>query len=177
MSKQDIKDKVSKIGNQLDIAYARGILTAEETDTWRDLYPGSGDFSLRFNNSKLFCNDLDEVEKLINNANQKRRDEMYERLSSLKKAPKEAVARIEDAIQDGRLQVAEDYIERIEHGDDLLDPDAGPEDRPFDHFFPEFVKKYDVFQREESDAKHTHQKTRSKIASVAGPVGRHTTFS
>lgn len=148
---QNIKDKVSEISNQLDIAYARGILTTEETDTWRDFIPDPATFS-QINNSKLFCNDLGEVEKLINNANQKRRDKMYERLSSLKKAPKEAVARIEDAIQDGRLQVAEDYIDRIEHGDDLLDPYAGPNDRPFDHFFPEFVKKYDVFQREESDA-------------------------
>ena len=148
---QNIKNKVSEISNQLDIAYARGILTAEETDTWRDFIPNPATFS-QINNSKLFCNDLDEVEKLINNANQKRRGEMYERLSSLKKAtPKETVARIEDAIQDGRLQVAEDYIDRIEHGDDLLDPYAGPNDRSFDYFFPEFVKKYNDFQQKKSD--------------------------
>ncbi|MYD60516.1 MAG: AAA family ATPase [Gemmatimonadetes bacterium] len=149
---QDIKDKVSEISNQLDIAYARGILTAEETDTWRDFIPDPATFS-QINNSKLFCKDLNEVEELINNANQKRRGEMYERLSSLKKAtPKETVARIEDAIQDGRLQVAEDYIDRIEHGDDLLDPYAGPNDRSFDYFFPEFVKKYNDFQQKKSDA-------------------------
>lgn len=166
---QNIKDKVSEINNQLDIAYARGILTAEETDTWRDFIPNPATFS-QVSNSKLFYNDLDEVEELINNANQKRRDEMYERLSSLKKAtPKEAVARIKDAIQDGRLQVAEDYIERIEHGDDLLDPYAGPNDRPFDHFFPEFIKKYDDFQHEKSDA-ITLIRNAIKDRKCAGPI-------
>ena len=113
--------------------------------------PDTTTFS-QVNNIKLYFDYLTEVEEFINNANQSRCAEMHKRLSSVKKAPKEAVKRIKDAIQDGRLQVAEDYIERIEHGDDLPDPDAGPEDRPFDHFFPEFVKKYDVFQREESDA-------------------------
>ncbi len=166
---QDIKDKVREISNQLDIAYARGILTAEETDTWRDFIPDPTTFS-QVNNSKLFCNDLDEVEELINNANQKRRSEMYERLSSLKKAtPKETVDRIEDAIQDGRLQVAEDYIDRIEHGDDLLDPYAGPNDRPFDHFFPEFVKKYNDFQQKKSDA-ITLIRNAIKDRKCAGPV-------
>ena len=76
---------------------------------------------------------------------------MYKRLESVKKAPQEAVERIKDAIQGGRLQVAEDYIERIENNDKITDPDAEIGDRPFDHFFPEFVKKYDDFQHEKSD--------------------------
>lgn len=165
---QKLKDKSTKIGNQLDIAYARGILTEKDTNEWRDFIPDPTTFS-QVNNFKLFFEELNEVEKFINNANQKRCEEMYKRLARVEKAPQEAVERIKYAIQDGRLQVAEDYIERIENNDKLPDPDAETGDRSFDHFFPEFVKKYDVFQREESDA-ITLIRNAIKDGKCAGPV-------
>lgn len=165
---QKLKDKSTKIGNQLDIAYARGILTEKDTNEWRDFIPDPTTFS-QVNNFKLFFEELNEVEKFINNANQKRCEEMYKRLAKVEKAPQEAVERIKYAIQDGRLQVAEDYIERIENNDKLPDPDAETGDRSFDHFFPEFVKKYDVFQREESDA-ITLIRNAIKDGKCAGPV-------
>ncbi len=165
---QELKDKASEIGNRLNIANHRGILTEKETNEWRDLIPDPTTFS-QVNNSKLFFDDLAVVEELVNKAHQKRCGEMYERLSSLKKAPKEAVERIKDAIQDGRLQVAEDCIERIDRGEDLSDPVTGIEDRPFDHFFPEFVKKYDDFRREESD-EITRIKNAIKDRTCAGPI-------
>jgi hypothetical protein len=151
---QELKDKASEIGNRLNIANHRGILTEKDTNEWRDFIPDPTTFS-QINNSKLFFDDLAEVEEFINNAQEKRCDEMNTRLLSLKnakKAPEKYVKRVEYAIKQGRLQVAEDYIERIERGEDLPNPNAGLEDRPFDLFFPEFVKKYDDFQREESDA-------------------------
>ena len=165
---QKLKDKATKIGNQLDIAYARGILTAEDTDIWRALIPNPTSFS-QINNFKLFFDELVEVEEFINNANQKRRAEMYKRLASVKKAPREAVERIKEAIQDGRLQVAEDYIERVKNNDKLLGPNPETEDRLFDHFFPEFIKKYDDFQHEKSDA-ITLIRNAIKDRKCAGPI-------
>ena len=165
---KELKDKTSEIGNRLDIAYAQGILTAEDTDIWRTLIPNPTSFS-QVNDFKPFFNELDDVEEFINKANQKRCDEMNKRLSSLKKAPEEAVKRIKDAIQHGRLQVAEDYIERIENNDALPDPDAETEDRSFDLFFPTFVKKYDDFQRRKLDA-ITLIRDAIKECKCAGPV-------
>ncbi len=165
---QKLKDKATKIGNQLDIAYARGILTAEDTDIWRALISNPTSFS-QINNFKLFFDELVEVEEFINNANQKRRAEMYKRLASVKKAPRKAVERIKEAIQDGRLQVAEDYIERVKNNDKLLGPNPETEDRLFDHFFPEFIKKYDDFQHEKSDA-ITLIRNAIKDRKCAGPI-------
>ena len=168
---QELKDNASEIGNRLNIANHWGILTEKDTNEWRDFIPDPTTFS-QINNSKLFFDDLAEVEEFINKAQQKRCDEMNTRLLSLKnakKAPEKYVKRVEYAIKQGRLQVAEDYIERIERGEDLPNPNAGLEDRPFDLFFPEFVKKYDDFQREEPDA-ITRIKNAIKDRTGAGPI-------
>ena len=162
---QEIETKSSTTGDRLDVAYARGILTAEEKDELRGWIPNA-DFSV-VDNFKQFFDALDFVSEQIFTANQKRRDELNQRLSPLENVPPEAEKRIEEAIQHSRFIVAEDYIERIEHNDAL--PESETETRSFDHFFPEFVKKYADFQNETSDA-ITRIKDALKHRECAGPV-------
>ena len=164
---QNLNDKVSEISNRLDIAYARGILTEQETDELRSFILQT-DFS-KVEDFKEHLANQEFVNGEINEANKKQRDKMKQRLELLENVPQEAVKRIEEAIQDNRFEVAEDYIERIENNDMLPDPDAEAKEHPFDHFFPEFVKKYDDFRHEKSDV-IALIKTAIKNRKCAGPV-------
>ena len=164
---KNLNDKVSEISNRLDIAYARGILTEQETDELRDFILQT-DFS-KVEDFKEHLANHEFVNGEINEANKKQRDKMKRRLELLENVPQEAVKRIEEAIQDNRFEVAEDYIERIENNDMLPDPDAEAKEHPFDHFFPEFVKKYDDFRREKLDV-IALIKAAIKNRKCAGPV-------
>ena len=164
---QELKDKVTEISNRLNIAYARGILTEQETDELRDFILQT-DFS-KVEDFKEHLANHEFVNGEINEANKKQRHKMKRRLELLENVPQEAVKRIEEAIQDNRFEIAEDYIERIENNDMLPDPDAEAKEHPFDHFFPEFVKKYDDFRREKSDV-IALIKAAIKNRKCAGPV-------
>lgn len=140
---ESLTTRIDKANNQLDAAYARGILTAAEVDQWR-LNTSLNDLA-EDDNLTPYRKRLEEIDEAVTDAKQKRRDEMRQQLESLPHMSEEDRKRIWSAIQDSRFQVAEDYIERVQTEKSL--PQVTVETkRPFDDFFPDFVKNYVSFR-------------------------------
>ena len=140
---ESLTTRIDKANNQLDAAYARGILTAAEVDQWR-LNTSPNDLA-EDDNLTPYRKRLEEIDEAVTDAKQKRRDEMEQQLESLPHMSEEDRKRIWSAIQDSRFQVAEDYIERVQTEKSL--PQVTVETkRPFDDFFPDFVKNYVSFR-------------------------------
>ena len=146
---QKFEDKVGETINRLDAAYARGVLSRGDFDQLREKIP-SDDFSRIDPFEPLFAT-LDQIDKTVNDALQDRREKIRQSLAELKNASQEDRKRVETVLDDDRFQVAEDFVERIERGEELPKPE-GESNRPFDHFFPNFVKKYAAFRSETPDA-------------------------
>ena len=148
-AKQNLEDKIRETSDRLDAAYAAGALTLT---TYERL---SGDTPLPDSAEADAFNDLlvtlEQIDNEIFDAQKGRCDALSRSLRSLdaqRHLSSEDKGRIEQAITNGLFQVAEDFIERIERGEQLPTPDAAT-DHPFDRFFPHFVEKYAVILNDE----------------------------
>ena len=146
---QKFEDKVGETSDRLDSAYARGVLSRETLEQLRDRIP-SDDFS-RIDQFEPHFETLDQIDEKVNDARLKRRDEILQSLAKLKNASQEDRKRIETALDGDRFQVAVDFVERIERGEELPEPER-VRDRPFDRFFPNFVEEYAAFLQKTTDA-------------------------
>ena len=146
---QKFKDKVGETSDRLDSAYARGVLSRETLEKLRDRIP-SDDFS-RIDQFGPHFETLDQIDEKVKDARWKRRDEILQSLVKLKNASQEDRKRIETVLDGDRFQVAVDFVERIERGEELPEPER-VRDRPFDRFFPNFVKEYTAFLQKTTDA-------------------------
>ena len=144
----ELKDKIAETNNRLDAAYAAGKLTLESYEQQHDRIP-LDDFSETNTFGPLFAA-LEEIDKEINDAQARRRDAIRGSLDKVHGLSQDDKERIESAINSGRFQVAEDFVERIEHGQALPAPETTG-GRPFDRFFPHFVEKYTALDDKEGD--------------------------
>ena len=144
----ELKGKVAETNNRLDAAYAAGTLTLESYEEQHDLIP-LDDFSETNTFGPLFAT-LEAVDKEINDAQARRRDAIRRSLDKVHGLSQDDKERIESAINSGRFQVAEDFVERIEHGHALPAPET-TSGRPFDRFFPHFVEEYTALDGREGD--------------------------
>ena len=147
-TQSELKRKIVETSNRLDAAYAAGALTLETYEQQYCRIP-SNDFS-ETNTFFRFFSTLEEIDKEINDAQTGRRDEIRRSLDKLTGMSQDDKKRAEAAINAGRFQIAEDFIERIERGQRLpaIETTSG---RPFDQFFPYFVEKYTAFDDNEGD--------------------------
>lgn len=143
-----LKGKVAETSNRLDAAYAAGTLTLESYEQQHDRIP-LDDFSETNTFEPLFAT-LDEVDKEIDDAQARRRDAIRGSLDKVHGLSQDDKERIESAINSGRFQVAEDFVERIERGQALPAPET-TSGRPFDRFFPDFVEEYTALDDREGD--------------------------
>ena len=146
---QKFKVKVGETSNRLDAAYARGVLSRETLEQLRDKIP-----SIDSSSSKVFqplFEILDQITKEIDKARQSRYIEIRQWLGKLKKASDDDRKRIETALDGDRFQVAVDFVERIERGEELPESEK-VRDRPFDRFFPNFVEEYAAFRQKTTDS-------------------------
>ncbi len=146
---QKLKDKVSETSNRLDAAYARGVLDLKEFEQLRAKLP-SDDFSEIDQFEPLF-ETLAQIDKHIDSAKQDRNKKIIRSLDNLENVSPEDRNRIETAINDGRLQVAQDFVERIVGGEELPKPEVD-NNRPLDRFFPDFVTRYTAFRKKTPEA-------------------------
>ena len=143
-----LRDQINETSNRLDGAYAAGALTLTTYEQQRGRLPGD-DLSETNTFGPLFTT-LGEIDKAIADGEAGRRDGIRGSLSKLRGLSTEDRERIHAAISSRRFQVAEDFIERIERGQGLPVLDAR-RDRPFDRFFPNFVKQYSALRDSEGD--------------------------
>ena len=143
-----LRDKITDTSNRLDAAYAAGALSLDTFERQRERLP-SDDLSERNTFERLFMT-LDEIDQRVADAESGRRDAIRGSLSKLCGLSAEDRERIQSAINSRRFQVAEDFIERIEQGQELpaRDTKGG---RPFDAFFPSFVQEYSDLRDREGD--------------------------
>lgn len=146
---QRFKDKVDETSNRLDAAYARGDLPPKTFEQLRGRIP-SDDFS-RIDQFEPHFETLYQIDEKVNDARLKRREEILQSLAKLKNASQEDRKRIKTALDEYRFQVAEDFVDRIERGEELPAP-ARVRVRPFDRFFPNFVEEYAAFRDKTPDA-------------------------
>ncbi len=143
-----LTEKINETSNRLDVAYAAGALTLGTYDHQRDRIP-QVDLSETDTFAPLFAK-LEEIDNEIANAQAGRRNAIRGSLVRLRGLSREDRGRIESAVASGRFQVAEDFIERIERGEELPALQT-TDDRPFDRFFPHFVDRYVALCDQEGD--------------------------
>ncbi len=144
-----LKDRINRTTDKLDAAYARGVLDIESFERMREDLPSMelaavDDFRAAF--EKLY--DIDEA---VETAHGEQRDSVRWSLDEMENLLPEDRERIEDAVEAVRFQIAHDFIERVQRGEELPDPEAVTE-RPFDRFFPSFVTDYTGFRGAAPDA-------------------------
>ncbi len=144
----ELKDKIAETSNRLDSAYAAGTLALESYEQQRDRIPL--DYFSETNAFRPLFATLEEIDKEIDDAQARRRDAIRGSLDQVHGVSRDEKERIESAINSGRFQVAEDFVVRIEHGEELPTPET-TSDRPFDRFFPQFTEKYTALDDKEGD--------------------------
>ena len=149
----DLTAKINDTIGRLDAAYAAGALPLRIYEQQRDRLP-TGDLSGTNTFETLFTT-LKDIDAGIADAEARRRDAVRASLNRLHGLANEDRERIQSAIDSSRFQVAENFIERIEHGQKLPALDTRS-DRPFDRFFPKFVEKYSVLHNREGDGMIFH---------------------
>lgn len=156
---QRIRGRISETEEHLDDSYARGVISLETFEQLRDDTPSID--SLDVDKIRLLDEALDHVDEEIGKAKKEAGERQRQSLAKLYNVSPEDKKRIQSTIEEQRLSVAEDYIERVRRGEGL--PEMGTEtSRPFDDFFPKFVDDYvsfrdgssDVFERARQDAVH-----------------------
>ena len=148
-TQDNLERKIRETSNRLDAAYARGVL--EDIKGFEQLRANipSDDFS-ETSDFEPFFKTLTQIEKNINDAKKSRKSEITQSLNELKNVLPEDKKRIEKALEDDRVQVAQDFVERIENGEDLpqIETDIN---RPFNRFFPAFVDQYAALRKDKPD--------------------------
>ena len=163
--RQDLEGKIGAMSNRLDAAYARGILSREVFLELRDLLPAD---CSDFDEYGTYSEHLDYIQNEIVAAEKKERESLRRSLDELKSASPEERNRIEAAIEENQIRVAQDYIDRIESGGELPAPRSDTK-RAFDRYFPKFVEKYVEYRSETSDAL-AHVRQALKDRTSAGPI-------
>ena len=143
-----LTSRIAETSIRLDRAYAAGTLTLENYEQQHARIP-LHDFSDTNTFGPLFAT-LQEIQQEIDEAQAGRRDAIRRSLDNVLEVSQDDKTRIESAINSGRFQVAEDFVERIEHGQPLP-ASKTTTGRPFDHFFPQFVEKYAILDDQEGD--------------------------
>ena len=146
--RRKLSDRIGKTRDRLDAAYAEGTMTLE---TYEQLsariphadFPETGVYTQYFSM-------LDEIDRETDSAKASRRDAICRTLDALARISPEERARIDSVVDSGRFQIAEDFIERIQRGEELPGIETSSH-RPFDRFFPCFVEKYSDFGSKEGD--------------------------
>ena len=92
---------------------------------------------------------LDEINGRISAAAASRLDTIRRTLAGLDLS-QDVRRRIDSVVNAGRLQIAEDFIERLERGDALPRIETR-RDRPLDTFFPRFVEDFSALGHEDED--------------------------
>ena len=145
LAQQNLEHRTGETSDRLDAAYAAGALTLETYERLRSEMP-LADFAEGDAFAGLVAT-LDRIDDEIGAAQAGRRDALSRSLDTLRRLSPGDKDRVESAINDGLFQIAEDFIERIERGEEL--PTRQTEtDRPFDRFFPHFVERYSVISDE-----------------------------
>ena len=146
--RRKLNDRIGKTRDGLDIAYAEGTITLETYEQLSAEIPHAD-----FPETKTYVQCfpiLDKIDREIDSAKASRSDAIHRTLDTLARLSPEERARIDSVVDSGRFQIAEDFIERIERGEEL--PGIGTSiHRPFDQFFPCFVEKYLDFNGKEGD--------------------------
>lgn len=131
---------------RLDAAYANGSLTWESYDEKSaeisDLAPADGSFVGQLEVLK-------EVDEAIDSAESSRRDAIRRRIAGITLS-EDSKSRIDSVVDAGQLQIAEDFLERLEQGEDLPAVED-QRDLPFDRFFPSFVEEFSVSAHRDED--------------------------
>ena len=138
-AQETLEHKIRETGDRLDAAYAAGALTLETFERLRGEIPVSN-----IAEAEAFTGLIETLEQIdmeIVGAQAGRRDALSRSLNTLGHLSPEDKDRVELAISNGLFQIAEDFIERIERGEQLPDSDAITE-HPFDQFFPTFVGSF-----------------------------------
>ena len=164
---QKIDERNRRLGELLEDSYARGFIPLE---TYERLQSDISVFNDTVNVDEIgsFDEDFERVHEEIAGAKDQASKRLYQSFHELKEVSSEDGKRIQDSINEQRLSVAEDYIERIRRGENL--PEAKDSSaRPFDNFFPKFVDDYISFQDGHSDA-FDRVRTAVKNRSQAGPI-------
>ena len=141
-AQQRLKSEISETSDRLDAAYATGALTLETYERLRDEIPILA--SPEDSAFARFGAVLERIDAEIGDAQAGRRDALRQSLDTLVGVSYAEKKRVALAIDDGLFQVAEDFMERIERGEELPAPKTTT-DRPFDRFFPHFVADYSQF--------------------------------
>ena len=146
---RELGDRIRRTREHLDTAYAEGTLTLEtyEQQSMRIPY-------IDFSETKVyggFFSTLDEIDAEIDHAKASRCHAIRKTLATLERLSPEERVRIDSVVDSDQFQVAEDFIERLERGEELPEVETISH-RPFDRFFPHFVQKYSDFGNKEGDA-------------------------
>ena len=146
---------------RLDAAHADGSLTWEVYDQQNAeisrLDPDDDSYAYQFDT-------LDEAERAIESAKSIRRESIRGTVARLV-VGQDVKDRIASIVNDGRLQIAEDFLERLEQGVDLP-PVELERDRPFERFYPDFVEGFAALEQRGEDAiDHVRQAVRSRSSS------------
>ena len=141
-----LAERLKETRIRLDAAYANGSLTLdsheEENGKISDLDPDDGSFVRQLEILK-------EVDHAIESAKNSRRDAIRRRIVGLTLS-QDAKHRIDSVVDAGQLQIAEDFLERLEQGEDLPAVEA-QSDLPFDRFFPSFVEEFSAIEHRDED--------------------------
>ena len=144
--RRELGDRIRKTTDGLDAAYAEGTLTFESYEQQSEKIPHTD-----LPEAEIYAQyfpALDEIDDEIERAKAARCEAIRQTLTTLTHLSPEARERIDSVVDSGRFQIAEDFVERIERGEDLPAVDT-TSDRPFDQFFPRFVEKYSHFDDKE----------------------------
>lgn len=143
---EKLEERILNIRNRLDVAYIRNGLPVDVSDRLQ------GEISI------IDCSDtdeirtyndmLDQVDDELNECTERMAKKLKIRLSEIR-IPLRFKKQIQNAIDHGHFQTAEDYIERAERGETL--PEEKIVERSFDLFFPIFVKEYFEFSKKLED--------------------------
>ena len=145
---RELRDRIRKTIDRLDAAYAEGTLTLETYEQQSERTP-----HIDFQELKVYgqyFSTLDEIDEEIDYAKASRRDAIRRTLATLTRLSPEERDRIDSVVDSGHFQIAEDFVERIERGEELPGVET-TSDRPFDRFFPRFVEKYSDLGDKEGD--------------------------
>ena len=168
-ARQKIEERIKRLGEHLDDTYARGIISLETFERLRsDISSVSPSDIVNVDEIGPFDEYLDHVHEQIDEAKGQAGERLGQLFATLKDVSSEDKKRIQGAINEQRLSVAEDYIERIGRGENLPETKDSSA-RPFDNFFPKFVDDYISFQDRHSDAFEQVRKA-VKSRTQAGPI-------
>lgn len=142
---EELEQRIKETRNRLDSAYASGAISPQSHEWLSAQIPILE--SAESDRFTVHISTLDQIDNQIHKDQQGRRDSLIKSLIDLSGISAEDKKRIEDAINSGLFQIAEDFIERLGRKE-LLPESSISTDRPFDRFFPDFVEEITSFSND-----------------------------